>query len=544
MSDRRLDRFLLGAVLFLSLALNLTSIGYQQPRHWDPAVDGVHPTLAQDAWENLFGERHVVSLKYPRAHVALMGAWERAWLTLRFGVDGSAARRTALMELYRASAPAPTADAREALRTHTETISEMILAGRVLSALFGTLAVFGLFFLTRELFGRAAAGLVGMAAAVQYPLVYYAHTLNVDAPYLGWSMVALALVARAVRTGSVRTVLFAVLAAALAGATKDQAFGLFLLATPAVLFLLARPGGLADPERRPVRARGVLLAGLAGALLYLLLLGLPFDPAGVRTHFEHIFGEGVTPFRTHPATLAGVFGLAHESLLHLADMLGVPWLALSIAGALWMTVRAPRKSALVVLPAFAYYVTFIAPIGYVYMRFLLPVALLALVPAAALAVELARVKGLRLVVALVMLGSLVPRMQQSVQLVELLPRDPRIEASAWLAEHVADGESLLALLEIPMHNIELPTGAVVHRVAAQDPRAPELEAPVDWYVVSTFDTHRSAAAPTPPPPAPPASTVVFGVAYDRVAVFAPAGAHVIRRGATFQPTIGVYRRRE
>lgn len=548
MPNRRLDRLLLAVVLLLSLALNLTGIGYQQPSHWDPAVDGVHPTLALDAWENLFGERHVVSLKYPRTHVALMGAWERAWLVLRFGVDGARERADAVMEIYRSAPATPTVDARERFASERETLSEMILAGRVLSALFGALAVAGVFLLTRELAGAAAAGLAGLAVAVADPLVYYAHTLNVDAPYVGWAMLALALLARAVRTGGTCALVGSIVAATLSGATKDQAFGLFLLLVPAAVFLLLRPGGLAVEGRARVRFRTIVAAGAAGAILYPLLLGLPFDPEGVRTHFEHIFGEGVTPYRTHPATFAGQVGLLHESLLHLAAMVGLPWLVLGAAGALLLVVREPRKAALVVLPAAAYHASFVAPIGYVYMRFLLPVAVLLPIPAAMLVV--AAVRGARgrrrwiaAAVAVAAVLALAPRMRQSVRLVELLPADPRVEAARWLDETVGEGESILALLEVPLHNLELPRDAVVHRVPAQAPVLPALERPTDWYVVSTFDRHRSAEEPRPPAPAPPPSTHLFGREYELVEVFRPAADHPVRRGATFQPTIGVYRRR-
>src|SRR5690606_22808244 len=113
----------------------------------------------------------------------------------------------------------------------------------------------------------------------------------------------------------------AAVAATLAGATKDQAFGLFLLPAPVAVFLLLRPGPLAEPSRRRVRPRTLALVALLAAAVYPVLLGLPFDPEGVRTHFEHVFGEGVTPYRTFPSTLAGMVALTRESLLHLADML-------------------------------------------------------------------------------------------------------------------------------------------------------------------------------------------------------------------------------
>jgi len=537
-------RVALLAVLGLSAALNLTSIGYQQPSHWDPAIDGVHPALALDAWNNKFGERMQVSLKYPRAHLLLAGAAEKVWLSLRFGFEDGPARHDALMEAYQLPPSDRMIDRREALAPHAETIAATIEAGRFLSALFGTLAVLGLFLLTRELFGVATAAVAGMAAAVSYPLVYYSHTLNVDAPYLGWSMLALYFVARAVRSGAGRPLVVGAVCVAFAGATKDQAFGLFLLFAPLALFLRARPAALAqDVGPRSVGWSDAGKAVAISLLVYLALIGLPFDVAGVRTHFDHIFGDGVKPFREHPGTLAGQWGLLRDSVLSLLAMLGPVWSVLAVIGAFGLAVRRPRKAVLVLAPAAAYYFTFIAPIGYVYMRFLMPIALLALVPAAALVVAASRVRALRWVAPFAVVAALAIEMQRSIGLVTLLRDDPRPKATAWLDKNVEEGARLVSVLELPLHNLEIPAKVEHFQINAARPLDATPENVPAWCVISTFDEFRSLRDPSPAPPSPPPELKLLGVDFERVVEFGPAAPHPIRRGAKFQPTIGIYRRR-
>ena len=109
-------------------------------------------------------------------------------------------------------------------------------------------------------------------ATVNWSFSYYAHTSNLDVPYLFWAWLAvLALVRAIVRHEPRRLRAFAVLAA-LAVATKDQAYAMFLLGAPAAFVAWAAlvPAARADLRRLLREA----LIGLLIALGVLLLLSL------------------------------------------------------------------------------------------------------------------------------------------------------------------------------------------------------------------------------------------------------------------------------
>lgn len=532
---------LLAALLMLSLALNFAGIDFGQPRHFDQSVDAVHPALALDAVEHLFGQRSRAGLKYPRLHFLMVGAVQRAWLHFRHGGAEAQRIRAEIAEPFRDPSPLVRTELRDRFRPSAPAIGELIVVGRSVSALFGTGAVLGLFLFARALLGAGVAFVAAFSAATAYPLVYYAHTLNTDAAYLCWSMFALWLLVRAVRGGRAADLVLAAVLAACAVATKDQAYGLFLLTAPLALVLLARPGELAREPRRPFPWRAAALALAAAVVVYALALGLPFDLAGVREHFRHIFQEGSESYRAFEPTLAGQALLLGETGLHLLDGLGILVVA-ALAGAIALGVARDRRRALLLLlvPALSYHATFVAPIGYTYLRFTLPVLLLALILAAVPIVELARFRWLKAFLMLGVLLVLALRMDQCVRLVQLLPRDPREAAARYLESWLEPGAVVGALLELPLHNLELPARARV--VDLERPPAGLGADPPRVLVLSSFDPQLSIRGT---PELPPAQKELrqFGRSYDFEVEFAPAGTHRIRRGAAFQPTVRIYRLR-
>jgi hypothetical protein len=128
--------------------------------------------------------------------------------------------------------------------------------------------------------------------------------------------------------------------------------------------------------------------------------------------------------------------------------------------------------------------------------------------------------------------------------VTMLLADPQGRAAAFLATHVAPGERVVAALELPLSNVELPAHADVRLLP---PGAPPVlaagETAPDVVVFGPYDPQRTAYAPAPAPVELPATARAFGADYDRVESFAPALLHPLRHGAAFQPTIGIYRKR-
>lgn len=546
MDDRLVSRgqaVLLAVVLTAYGGLALVGLDFGQPRHFDQSVDAIHPVLSLDAIDRIAGERSLGGIKYPRLQLLVVGAAQRAWLRLRHGSAEADARLAALMGHFRSNPPLAKVDLRESFRPYRETIGELIVVGRAVSALFGAVLLLALFLFTRELFGSTAGVIAAALMALSYPLIFYAHTLNVDVPYLAWGLLALFCCARAVRRGRAGWLVAGAILAILAITTKDQAYGWFLLTAPLVLVWMVRPGAFAqDGSARRFPLAALLLAGVAAILVFLAASGWPFDVAGIRQHFAHILGDGSQAYREFDSSFSGQWLLLGETVLHLVDALGYPLLAVSIVSALWLLSRSPVAAGLCLVPAISYYASFIAPIGYVYQRFTLPIQCLLIAAAAALFAALLRSRGGRVLVPIALLLILVDRGRLAVGVDRLLLDDPRDGAFAWFREHLQPGDSVAVLADLPMHNVDFPDPAQA-RFIEPDTAAALIDAPPDYLVISTFDRPRKLIDPLPAVAFEPVARMdQLGHSFALQQTFEPIAAHPLLRGAACQPRILIYRR--
>jgi hypothetical protein len=522
-------------LLAFALAAYLPAIAFFMPRHYDASVDAIHPAISLEAIDSTFSERHPAGLKYPRLHLLVVGAVQRAVLAAQHGWREGSAIAAAIVATLREGAGATPLERRDAFEPHREAIGAAIVAGRVVSALFALLLVFAVHLLGKELLSGVAGFVAAFATAVSYPVVYYAHTLNVDAPYLGVAALALAFAARAARRGGTCDLLIAALLAAAAIAIKDQAYAWFVFAVPLVLLGVAPGGGV-----RP-RAKAVAISLLAALGWLALAQGLPFDLAGVRSHFEHIVGSGSTSYRVYEPGIAGQFALAHEVALHVTDACGFGLIAFALVGVYAMARRSRPALLWIGLPALSAHVCFQAVIGYTYLRFNLPIVIAVHLAAGAGAAALLGHRRLRLPALLLLLITLGERTQRAIEVSRLLAEDTRAPASEFLAAAAIPGETIVAALELPTHSLEFPPGSRVLLVdAGKGPPPRPAAGPPRRLVQAIFDPLRTAHRPDPEPPSIPESLTVYGVRYVRVALFQPALDHPLRRGATVTPTIGIF----
>lgn len=201
--------------------------------------------------------------------------------------------------------------------------------------------------------------------------VYYSRTSNVDMAALFWAWLAFALAES--RRGSLARYAGAAAAAALAVCSKEQ---IAPFAAVAGLVACARawrlPVGTRGGQAGPGAAALVAAAGLAA---YALAWGLPFNAQGWLAHHRFLFETAKYP-RSFAATLEGYGGLGLR-VLRLAPLaFGLPAL-LGLLAALFArpSLRGLGPRA---LASALYLAAFIASVGYVYPRFLLPLLLLVL----------------------------------------------------------------------------------------------------------------------------------------------------------------------
>lgn len=320
------------------------------------------------------------------------------------------------------------------------------LADRLLSTCLAVLVLWLLYRAVRVTADRATALWAAALAAPALPLVYYAKTANLDVPYLFWFALSALFYLRALEGG--RTLDYVVLAVAAAGAvaTKDQAYGLYVL-VPAVL--------LADLARRRRDAgrsgwgalvdRRLWTAAAAAAGTLALIWAFARD-GELSRHLTALTSErAVGRYRIYPATWAGQWRQALQSARHLWAAAGGPVAVAALVG-LGVALRRPRRyRAALALGAMAlsYYLFFVVPIGYNYVRFFLPVLLVAAVLAAVAARELAAWARLgpvgAAVLALVLLGWPLAR---AVALDLHMVGDARYAAEAWLRDGGLESRAL------------------------------------------------------------------------------------------------------
>jgi hypothetical protein len=388
-------------VLYLLAVLFAAGIWWGAPAAWAP--DELEPGLVRDAihrhfsggWFDKYPPLHYYALSLVYAPVLVAG--EFGWLH----VDSAGVRGV------------------------------LFMMGRMLTLAMalGTLAVLAA--VAARTLGRRYAWPVALAAGSFMPFAFYAKTMNVDGPYLFWFAVSLLFLTYAHERATWRATIGFGVAAAAAVATKDQAYALYVLPSLHLAWRAARqPGGVA-----------ALAAGaLAGLAAFALCHNLVFNYDGFRQHVELITGPASDDYRMFPMTAGGEWQLAKATADQIVWTLGVPGIALILVAlrkAKPGVERLPfQKISWVLLASVSYYAVFIAVVGYVYDRFLLPVtSMLALVAGFGLRRLLDGWPrpDVGRIAAAVLIGWMIWRIA-SVD--ALLIRDSRYGAEAWLRAHV------------------------------------------------------------------------------------------------------------
>ncbi len=325
----------------------------------------------------------------------------------------------------------------------------MTLIGRALSVATVVAIVALTYGIGKRLLGRSAGILGAWFVATAYPIVYYAHTTNLDAAYLFW--LTLALWATVVGTESERRWPYVVLgcAAAMAMATKEQGFA-WLLVLPVILGVYA---WRVLPTQVPVwrRCWAVLWnprtrAGLGAALLTVVIANnVVINPRGFLNRFMNLTGHqlpGVTA-RLTPLKFSFFKGGAKEwqYVSQLGDVMestfGWPLLLVVLAGVVYLGWQRPRAAFCLLLPAAAYYFVSLRTHDLITLRYTLPLTVIgSLCAAAVVAAAFAATPRLA---GVVIVGLCALTLARAIELDLLLRDDSRYAAESWLRQHAPAG---------------------------------------------------------------------------------------------------------
>ncbi len=364
--------------------------------------------------------------------------------------------------------------------------------------------------------------------------VYYARTSNVEIAYLFWLWLGMHLAEGA--STALPRLMGAGVAAAFAVCSKEQS------APIAAVILGAAAIRAFRLRRTPAGRIGATLAVIIAALAaYALAWDLPWNLQGFRAHHDFILNVARYD-RTYPATAAGFLGLAANVVRLLPVALG--WGILS-GLALALALRVPVGGlGLRALAIGAYLVAFIAAIGYVYPRFLLPVLLIAL-PLAARGWNAAwnafgrrRLLGSALAAtfaALLLTGG--------PNLGALQLRDPRYEAERWLAANVPAGGTV-EVAGNPRFQARAPRGRTVFYTTLESIRRDHRGPRGDVVLLSTLDASYFRSDPVPRAVWWDSLAGPAAVHYRRARVFRPGAGAGLARGLFVSPTVDLYLRAE
>jgi 4-amino-4-deoxy-L-arabinose transferase-like glycosyltransferase len=261
-----------------------------------------------------------------------------------------------------------------------DSYTRMVLVNRLVSVAAGAGIVAAACAAGEHAFGRRAGLWAAGIMALTTPFVYYAKTANVDVPYLFWFSLSLVYYLRVLKGGPLRDyVLFATYATC-SVCTKDQAYGLYLLAPIPIVVEIWRTNRRIQQPRAWLHAvtdRRVWIAAAISVVLFAALQNLIFDWDGFKAHVGFITGGGSANFRVFEPTFAGRRQLLMLTLDLTEQALGWPF-AIAVLSGLAIALAHPetrRAAVWLVVPIVSYYLTFIDVIMYNYDRFMLPVCL-------------------------------------------------------------------------------------------------------------------------------------------------------------------------
>ncbi len=299
---RLAERVVLGGFA-LAIAVGF-SWGLPATSTW--AVDSISPrscglgAIVETYWPGHF---HT----YPALHTGLLTILSLPWIALaalRVGIGRDDLGVELIKPLY---------------MTGIEVSARLVAAAMALAIVWNTIRWW------TRIEGRAAGIGAGVVVATNATLVYYAHTGNLEVPYLFWASWAMVEMDR-VLCGESRE-RAAILCSVAAVLSKDQAAAVLLLPLAVALVI----GPWAARGESPIRRR-LLTAGLSGVALYAVVSGLLVNPVGFRRRIAFLLGPASQTWAGYPRGFEGDLLLARSALRAIPHFTSWPIAVAAVVG--------------------------------------------------------------------------------------------------------------------------------------------------------------------------------------------------------------------
>ncbi|MEA2695338.1 MAG: hypothetical protein QOJ16_4725 [Acidobacteriota bacterium] len=260
--------------------------------------------------------------------------------------------------------------------------------GRLVSLIMALATLALVYRVGREVYDRRSALAAVFVTASIAPFVYYAKMTNLDVPYLCWFALSLLAYVRILKHQRLRDYLLFGGAAAAAVCTKDQAYGLYMLAPLALVAGLYRHD---FRDRGPLRGilrslfdPRLIAGGLTAAFFFAVFQNLFFNLQRFQIHVHQLLGPMSEGYKDFPDTWAGHLDLLQLFLRQIAFALNPALTTAAVLGILWTVYKGVKGRdqevvfllGCIFLLVVSYYVTFLNLILFTFDRYVLPVALL------------------------------------------------------------------------------------------------------------------------------------------------------------------------
>jgi len=325
---------------------------------------------------------------------------------------------------------------------HAPKIGLLILIAHCITAIMAVGAALGVWAAARSLTGNdTAALLASLTFIVGADFTYFAHLGNVDVPSMCWFAWSVYFYVRAVRLGHWYDCALLGFLGSLAISTKDSVGGMY----PGMAVVLLAAEVHRTRGTRPLLnallsslCRFRWLIGLSAFVLpYLLLNGVFTAPDAYLTRMKYWLE--VTPDTLHlrqyhyPDQLR----LLLATLWYAAGAVGWPMLGAMVACVLYGMRRYRWTTVVLLLPAVGYYLSVIAPLGFIYSRFLFPPLAMLCILTGLAGADFVRLRELSLrarlsVLSVILLASLAYAVAIDAEMLT----DSRYAAERWFRDNV------------------------------------------------------------------------------------------------------------
>jgi 4-amino-4-deoxy-L-arabinose transferase-like glycosyltransferase len=321
------------------------------------------------------------------------------------------------------------------------------VVGRLVSLVMSLGIIWSIGEMARLMAGRRAGLLAATACALNFGLTYYGQVSNLDVPYLFWAVLALLWCMRATVERQPKHFWAAALFAAASVATKDQAYGLFLLSLPFFLLLWFVLDSWPRAHARMITFT-LLPAAVVALLLLLLVDGAITNPGGFLRRLAFLAGPASQDYAEYRHGPSGWLALLGDMGGYFAKSYGIVAMTLAVLGVGVHAARA-RKGALVggLLPVFAI-LSFTLCFNFAALRsddrFLLPQGVLACVYIG-ITVEVlafATQSWMRWVARTALAATALFALHQVMAINAAFLFDPRYDAEGWMVAHIRPGDTI------------------------------------------------------------------------------------------------------